>query len=225
MDTKRFRTPKDVILLAVRWYLRFNLSARDLEEILSERGIGRDHSNIHRWVLRFTPAIEKNFRLRKKKTGMRWKMDETYIKIKGNYHYLYRAVDSDGETVDFLLTAKRDRNAALRFLEKAVGRDDEPELINIDKSGANVSGIDEYNDNHGTDVIIRQIKYMNNRVESDHGRIKRRIRTMYGFKSFWTARIILAGIEMVQMIRKNQMKMRRGDCAQSFSEKFNLLAA
>ena len=134
-------------------------------------------------------------------------------------------MDSDGETVDFLLNAKRDRKAALRFLEKAVGTGDEPELINIDKSGANTSGIDDYNDNHGTDVIIRQIKYMNNRVESDHGRIKRRIRTMYGFKSFWTARIILAGIEIVQMIRKNQMKMRRGDCAQSFSEKFNLLAA
>ena len=179
------------------------MSVRELEEILAERGIERDHSNIHRWVLRFTPILEKNLRLRKKKTGMWWKMDETYIKIKGKWNYLYRAVDSDGETVDFLLTAKRDRKAALRFLEKAIGKGDEPELISIDKSGANARAAEDYNDNHGTDVVIRQVKYMNNRVESDHGRIKRRIRTMYGLKSFWSARIILAGIEMVQMIRKN----------------------
>src|SRR4051812_44169228 len=104
MNTKRFRTPKDVILLAVRWYLRFNLSVRDLEEIFAERGIQRDHSNIHRWVLRFIPVLEKNLRLRKKKTGARWKLDETYIQVKGEWKYLYRAVDSDGQTIDFLLT-------------------------------------------------------------------------------------------------------------------------
>jgi putative transposase len=225
MNTKRFRTPKDIILLAIRWYLRFNLSTRDLEEILAERGIERDHSNIHRWVLRFTPVLEKVFRQRKKRIQGRLRMDETAVKVKGEIRYLYRAVDQGGQTVDFLLTAKRDRGAALRFLEKALQNQVEPTLINIDKSGANQAGINDYNDNHGSNIEIRQVKFMNNIVEADHGRIKRRIRSMRGFKSFWCARIILTGIELIQMIRKGQMKMRRGQCALSLAEKFNLLAA
>jgi transposase-like protein len=213
-------------LLAIRWYLRFNLSTRDLEEILAERGIQRDHSNIHRWALRFAPILEKAFRQSKKRIYGRWRMDETVVKVKGELRFLYRAVDQDGQTVDFLLTAKRDRDAAHRFLEKALkGQDEEPELINIDKSGANQAGINDYNDDHGVNIEIRQIKFMNSIVEADHGRVKRRIRSMRGFKSFWSAKIILAGVELVQMIRKGQMKMRRGQCVLSFAEKFNLLAA
>ena len=166
----------------------------------------------------------ESFRARRKVTGDRWRLDETEIKVKGEARYLYRAVDKEGNTIDFLLTAKRDRKAATRFLEKAIGSGKEPSLINIDKSGANTAGINDYNDDHGTEIEIRQCKYLNNIVESDHWPIKRRIRLMMGFKSFWTARIVLAGIEIVRMIRKGQMKLRRGQCVLSDAELFYSLA-
>ena len=172
--------------------------------MMLERGVEVDHTSINRWVLKFTPEIEKKFRKHKHVVGTSWRMDETYIKIKGQWKYLYRAVDKNGDTVDFLLTAKRDRKAALRFFKKAIKSNGIPEKVNIDKSGANLSGINDFNEKKKTKIKIRQSKYLNNRVESDHRRIKRITSPMLGFQSFNSAKKVLAGIEMVAMLRKGQ---------------------
>ena len=197
---------QDIILQCVRWYVAYSLSYRDLEELMQERGYAVDHSTIHRWVVHYAPRIEKAFRKNKKRVGHRWRLDETYIKIKGEWKYLYRAVDKQGNTVDFLLTAKRDKKAARRFLSKAIGSSGKPSLINIDKSGANTAAIKQYNRDENRRVKIRQCKYLNNIVEQDHRFIKRRTRPMLGFKSFWSARATLAGIELWRMLKKGQNK-------------------
>ncbi len=143
---------KEMILQSVRWYLAYALSYRDIEEIMGERGFHVDHSTINRWVVKYSPQFEEAFRKKKKRVGKRWRMDETYIKVKGEWKYFYRAVDKEGNTIDFLLTAKRDKKAALRFLKKAIGRNVKPSLINIDKSSANKAGINEYNKENNTGV-------------------------------------------------------------------------
>jgi putative transposase len=204
LDFKRRRFQSDIILLCTRWYLAYPLSYRNIEEMMMERGIDVDHSTINRWVLKYTPEIEKKFRKYKHTVGGSWRMDETYIKIKGQWKYLYRAVDKEGRTVDFLLTAKRDRKAAKRFFKKAIGTNGTPEKINIDKSGANTAGIKDYNADKGTNIEIRQCKYLNNIVESDHRKIKTITKPMMGFQSFYSAKKVLAGIEMVAMLRKGQ---------------------
>jgi len=122
----------DMILQSVRWYLAYSLSYRELEEIMQERGFVVDHSTLNRWVVHYTPELEKASHNKKKRPGNRWRMDETYIKVKGQWCYYYRAVDKQGNTIDFLLTARRNKKAALRFLTKAVGRNGKPNLINID---------------------------------------------------------------------------------------------
>ena len=200
------------------------MSYRDLEEMLEERRVFLDHTTIFRWVIRFTPLLVAAFRSKKKPVGGRWRMDETYIKVNGKDRYLYRAVDKEGQTIDFLLTAHRDRNAARRFLEKAMKNCGKPSLINIDQSGANTAGIRDYNEAHSSDIEIRQCKYLNNIVEQDHRNIKRRIRPMLGFKSFWTARIALAGIELVNMIKKAQFRTTKGSL-HTPADQFYLLAA
>ncbi|MCZ6830248.1 MAG: IS6 family transposase [Gammaproteobacteria bacterium] len=202
---------QDIIIQCVRWYVAYSLSYRDLEELMQERGYAVDHSTIHRWVVHYAPRIEKVFRKNKKHTGHHWRLDETYLKIRGEWRYLYRAIDKQGKTIDFLLTAKRDKKAAKRFLIKAIGSNGKPSLINIDKSGANTAGIKQYNREENKRVKIRQCKYLNNIVEqvvrhSDHRFIKRRTRPMLGFKSFWSARATLAGIELWRMLKKGQNK-------------------
>ena len=197
---------QEIILQCVRWYVAYSLSYRDLEELMQERGYAVDHSSIQRWVVYFAPRIEKAFRKNKKRVGHRWRLDETYIKIKGEWKYLYRAVDKKGNTIDFLLTAKRDTKAARRFLNKAIGSNGKPSLINIDTSDANVAAIKQYNTDENKRVKIRQCKYLNNIVEQDHRFIKRIIRPMLGFKSFRSARATLAGIELWRMLKKNQGK-------------------
>ena len=137
--------PKPVILQAVYFKLRFSLSYRDLEELLSIRGVVVGHATIQRWVYKFTPLIEVEFRRRKKLVGKSWRMDETYIKVKGEWMYLYRAVDKEGKTVDFLLTKRRNKLAAHKFLLKAIKNNGCPKVINIDKSGANKEAIKTYN--------------------------------------------------------------------------------
>jgi transposase-like protein len=133
-------------------------------------------------------------------------MDETNVKVKGEWKYLYRAVDKEGNTIDFLLAAKRDKKAALRFLTKAIGRNGKPSLTNIDQSGANKSGIKQYNRDNDRRFKIRQCNYLNNIIEQDHRFIKRRIRSMLGFKSFWSACATVAGIELWRMLKKGQSK-------------------
>ena len=194
---KRLHYPVDVIAQCIRWYLAYALSLRDLEEMMAERGILVDHSTLYRWIIRLTPLLSKAFRRYKRAVGARWRMDETYIKVKGQWKYLYRAVDSAGQTIDFLLTAKRDAAAALRFFRKAIRQHGEPEVVTIDKSGANTAALAALNAGKSKDdaITVRQQKYLNNLVEQDHRNIKRRVRPMLGFKSFRRAQEVLAGIE------------------------------
>mgnify|MGYP006076349069 CR=1 FL=1 len=195
---------QDIILQCVRWHVAYSLSYRDLEELMQERGYLVDHSTMQRWVVYYAPRIEKAFRKNKKRTGLRWRLDETYIKIKGEWRYLYRAVDKQGKTIDFLLTAMRDTKAARRFLNKAIGSNGKPSLINIDKSGANTAAIDQYNFDESKCVKIRQCKYLNDIVEQDRRFTKRITRPILGFKSFWSAQATLAGIELWSMLNKGQ---------------------
>ena len=214
---------KDIILQSVRWYLAYSLSYRDLEEIMKERGLDVDHSTINRWVIHYTPQLEKAFHKKKKKPGDRWRMDETYIRIKGKWRYYYRAVDKQGNTIDFLLTAKRDKKAALRFLTKAIGRNGKPGLINIDKSGANKGGIKTYNKMNHKRIKIRQCKTLNNVIEQDHRFIKRKTKLILGFKNFNAAQKTLAGVELVRMLKKGQQRKIRGEI-KSPAEQFYSLA-
>ena len=204
---------KEIILMAVRWKLAYALSYRDIEELMAERGLEVDHSTVQRWVVKYAPQLEKEFRKKhKRKVGSSWRMDETYVKIKGKWYYLYRAVDKEGSTVDFLLCKHRDKKAAWRFLRKAIGSNDLPEKTTIDKSGANTAALQQLNlvfllaGLWHKVLEIRQIKYLNNIVEQDHRGIKRIIRPMLGFKAFKSARATIAGIELHRMLKKGQME-------------------
>ncbi|SKC54032.1 IS6 family transposase [Paraburkholderia hospita] len=203
---KRLHYPLDVILLCVRWYVAYSLSLRNLEEMMAERGFEVDHSTVHRWVIKLIPLFEKAFRQHKRPVGKSWRMDETYIKVGGQWKYLYHAVDKAGNTVDFLLRAHRDKAAARRYFEKAIDQNGEPQTITVDKSGANLAALQAINAERQTPIKIRQIKYLNNIVEQDHRTIKRIVKPMMGFKNFHCARVILSGIEVMHMIRKGQMK-------------------
>jgi transposase-like protein len=152
-------------------------------------------------------------------------MDETYIRVKGRWYYLYRAVDKHGQTIDFLLTEHRDTEAALKFLKKAIRRNGLPETITIDGSDANEAAIKRYNQEHGTAIAIRQVKYLNNIVEQDHRGVKRVTRPMLGFKSFAAAQDTLVGIELMHMIKKRQMVVREEDKGLTAAELFYSLAA
>jgi putative transposase len=207
---KRLHYPLDVMLMCVRWYVAYPLSLRHIEEMVAERGICVDHSTVHRWALKLLPVLEKAFRRRKRPVGKSWRMDETYIRVKGEWRYLYRAVDKDGNTFDFLLRAHRDKTAARRYFEKSIAQNGVPETVTIDRSGANLAALEAINDDRETPIKIRQSKYLNNLVEQDHRAIKRRTRPMLGFKTFRCARILLAGIEIMHMIAKKQMKYARG---------------
>lgn len=202
LATKGMRFPIDVILVCIRWYMAYPLSYRHLEEIMQERGVFVDHSSINRGAIRFLPLLEKVFRKHKRAVGGSWRMDETYIKVKGAWKYLYRAVDKEGKTVDFLLTARRYKAAALPFFDKAMKASGVPEKVTLDKSGANKAAMDEINARGETPVIVRQVKYLNNIVEQAHRAIKRVTRPMLNFKSFRAARNVLVGIELMHMIRK-----------------------
>src|SRR5919107_1815351 len=154
--------PKTVILQAVYFKLRFSLSYRDVEELLSIRGVAVDHATVQRWVYKFSPLIEAGFRKRKKIVSSSWRMDETYIKVKGQWMFLYRAVNKAGNTVDFLLTKRRNKFAAHKFLLKAISNNGCPRVINIDKSGANKEAIKTYNKRCFKKIRMRQCKYLNN---------------------------------------------------------------
>lgn len=223
LNTKGMRFPIDVILMCIRWYAAYPLSYRHLEEMMEERGVHVDHSTINRWAIRFLPLLEKVLRKLKHPVGLSWRMDETYIKVNGQWKYLYRAVDKAGKTIDFLLTAKRDKKAAMRFFEKAMKANGIPEKVTMDKSGANKSAVDQIVANKDIVVEVRQIKYLNNIVEQDHRAVKRNTRPMLSFKSFRAAASVLAGIELMHMIRKGQMTMP-GCEGMSFADQFYALA-
>ena len=220
---KRMHYPLEVMLVCVRWYAAYPLSFRHLEEMMTERGVFVDHSTVHRWVIKMLPVLAMVFRRRKRPVGTSWRMDETYIKISGEWKYLYRAVDRNGDTVDFLLRARRDQAAARAFLERAIDLHGVPEKITIDKSGANTAAIQSIQADSGVDIEMRQSKYLNNLVEQDHRAIKRIVRPMLGFKNFGCARKLIAGIETMHMIRKGQLDCPEGQ-AMSAADQFYSLA-
>lgn len=209
VDFKGSHYPRSVILHAVFFYVRYGVSYRDLEEIMAERGVDVDHATLNRWVVKFSQLIVASAQARKKPTAISWRMDETYIKVRGKWVYHYRAVDRDGQTLDFKLSERRDTAAARRFFKRAVGTNGVPDRIAIDKSGANLAGLQSLNvilkfTNAGKTIKIIQSKYLNNMVEQDHRFIKRTTRPMLGFKAFHSAAATLAGIETAHMIRKGQ---------------------
>ncbi|MDE9484022.1 IS6 family transposase [Xenorhabdus bovienii] len=210
---KRLHYPVDIIAQCVRWYLAYALSLRNLEERMTERGIRVDPSTLYRWIIRLTPLLGKTFRRHKRSVARRWRMDEKYIKIKGQWRYLYRAVDTDGQTIDFLLTAHRDATAARRFFRKAIRQHGRPAVVTIDKSGANTAALTLLNAGKSPQEVIeiRQNKYLNNRIEQDPLHVKRRVRPMLGFKSFRRAQTLLAGVELVAMLRKGQYRQEEGE--------------
>ena len=210
IDFKGVHHPKSVILYAVFFYLRYAVSYRDLEEIMAERGVRVDHATLNRWVVKFSPLIAARAQARKRPTATSWRADETYIKVKGKWTYLYRAVDRDGQTLDFMLSKRRDLAAARRFFRQAIAAHGVPARVVIDKSGANLAGLQAVNailkfTGDGRIIQVRQVKYLNNILEQDHRFIKRITNPMMGFKAFHSAAATIVGIETAHMIRKGQI--------------------
>ena len=202
----------EIIVLCVRWYLRYSLSYRDLKEIMAERNLSVDHTTIWRWVQRYAPEFEKRWRRFAWAVGRSWRVDETYVKIRGKWCYLYRAVDRTGRTVDFRLSATRNVAAAKAFFRKAIKSQRRcPQTITLDGYAASHRAVRELK----TDGLLpaqtklRSSKYLNNLIEQDHRGVKQRIAVMLGFKGFRNAAITIAGIELLHRIRKGQFRLGR----------------
>ena len=202
--------PKDVVLFAVFFYVRYGVSYRDVEEIMEGRGVNVDHATLNRWVIKYSPLIALAAKKNKRAVAASWRMDETYIKVEGEWVYLYRAVDKFGDTVDFMLSEKRDEAAATAFFRQAIDNNGFPKKVVMDKSGANYVGMENINillmlAGLISFVEILQIKYLNSLVEQDHRFIKKITKPMMGFKTFHSAKATIAGIETAHMIRKSQL--------------------
>jgi transposase-like protein len=204
------RGTAEVILRAVRWYLMFPISYRDLALMLADRGVSVAHTTVFRWIQTYAPEFEKRLRPHLRPSNGSWRVDETHVRVKGRWTYLYRAVDSRGQTIDFLLSAKRDAEAAKRFFRKALGQPHtaNPRTVTVDKNPAYPKAVAEMK--AGRELWprsrLRQCKFLNNIVEQDHRGIKRLVRPGLGFGSFHTARRTLAGYEAMRMVRKGQAR-------------------
>ena len=201
-----------LILCAVRWYLRYSLSYRDVEELLEERGLEADHTTVWRWVQRYGPEWEQRMRRHLKPTNKSWRVDETYIRVKGRWCYLYRAIDSAGDTIDFLLSALRDADAAKRLFRKALSDHSQPRVINTDLAPIYSSAIPAIK-KEGTlrrRCRHRPIQYLNNIIEQDHRAVKRRVNAKQGFREFQAARRTIQGYEAINMMRKGQVRWVSG---------------
>jgi transposase, IS6 family len=200
----------EVVLWAVRWYCRYGVSYRDLEQMMGERGVSVDHSTIYRWVQKYAPEIEKRLRWQwRAPRSTSWRVDETYVKVRGKWAYLYRAIDKHGNTIDFYLSSTRNTAAAKRFLGKALNglKDwEKPTVINTDKAPTYAAAISELKQEgkcpEGT--RHRQVKYLNNVIEADHGKLKQLIRPVRGFKTLKTAYATIKGFEVMRALRKGQ---------------------
>ncbi len=200
---------QEILILCVRWYLSFKLSYRDLVAMMAERGIAMAHTTILRWVQHYSPEFEKRWKRYARSIGASWRMDETYISIKGGWMYLYRAVDKEGRTVDFFLSRNRDVNAAKAFLRQAMMRQRVPAKITLDAYAASHRAVADLKNSGELPqrVRVRTSKYLNNLIEQDHRRVKQRLSTMLGLKSFRTAAVVIGGIELIGKIRQGQFKM------------------
>jgi transposase, IS6 family len=199
-----FRFPPDVIVLAVRWYLRFALSYRDVEELLAERGIEVDHVTIYRWVLRFTPLLADAARPCRHAVGDRWQVNETYVKVAGRWHYVYRALDQFGQVIDVFVSARRDATAARRFFQRAIGETKTmPVEVTTDQALVYPAVVEKLLPAawHRTD------RYANNHIEADHGRLKARLGPTRGLKQDRSARVVIAGHGLVQNLRRGHYEL------------------
>ena len=199
-----FRFPSEIIVLAVRWYLRFGLSYRDVEELLTERGVEVDHVTIYRWVQRFTPLVADAARPCRHAVGDRWQVDETYVKVAGRWRYVYRAIDQFGQVIDVFVSPRRDAGAARRFFQRAIGTTKvAPAEVTTDQARLYPAVLDELLPAawHRTD------RYANNRVECDHGRLKARLRPMRGLKQDRSARVIIVGHAFIQNVRRGHYEL------------------
>ncbi len=199
----------EIILCCVRWYLRYSLSYRDLAEMMGERGLGVVHTTIYRWIQHYAPELEKRVKHFLRATNGSWRVDETYIKIRGKWHYLYRAVDKFGDTIDFYLSKTRNKKAAKKFLGKALNAKHNgcPHSVTVDKNPAYPAAIEELKNEAKIpkDTLVRQEKYLNNIIEQDHRRVKRKSRHAMGYFSYKTAYNTIRGIETMHMIFKGQL--------------------
>jgi transposase-like protein len=199
-----FCFPPDVIVLAVRWYLRFGLSYRDVEELLAERGIEVDHVTVYRWVQRFAPLLAEAARPCRHRVGDRWQVDETYVKVAGRWRYVYRAIDQFGQVIDVFVSPRRDSTAARRFFERAIGTTKIlPSEVVTDLAPTYPVVLEELLPTawHRTD------RYANNRIEADHGRLKARLRPMRGLRQEHSARVVIAGHAFVQNVRRGHYEL------------------
>ena len=208
--------PGEVIILCVRWYLRYPLSYEHVRELMEERGVEVDASCIWRWVQAYAPELNQRCRPFLKPTNKSYRIDETYIKVKGQDRYLYRALDSTGQTIEFLLAAKRDKAAAKRFLVKAIEASGNrmPRVMNVDKNPAYPAALEALKADGVIPgrVALRQCKYLNNVIEQDHRSVKKRVWLAKGYGSFRSAWRTLQGIEAVNMIRKGRVRwLPKGD--------------
>ena len=203
----------EIVLWAVRWYCRYAISYRDLEAMMTERGVAVDHSTIDRWVQRFAPEMEKRLRWQwRRPQSVSWRIDETYIKVRGKWAYLYRALDKLGNTIDFYLSATRNTKAAKRFLGKALRglkAWEQPEVLNTDKAPTYPAAIAQLKAEGKcpNETKHRQVKYLNNVVEADHGKLELLIRPVRGFKTMKTAYATIKSFEVMRALRKGQAEM------------------
>jgi transposase-like protein len=208
------QTEPALILCAVRWSLRYSLSPRDVEELLEERGLEADHTTAWRWVQRYGAELEQRLRRHLKPTNRSWRVDETYLRVKGRWCYLYRATDSEGATIDFLLSALREAHAAKRLFRKALSAQSHPQprVINTDLAPIYSSAIADIQ----KEKMLRRrcrhrpVQYLNNIIEQDHRAIKRRVKAKQGFREFLAARRTIQGYEAMHIIRKGQVRWLSG---------------
>jgi transposase-like protein len=208
------QTEPAIILCAVRWYLRYSLSLRDVEELLEERGMDADHTTIWRWVQRYGPELQQRLRRHLKPTNKSWRVDETYVRVKGRWRYLYRAIDWAGATIDFLLSARRDADAAKRLFRKALRAPSHPHprVINTDLAPIYPSAISAIKKEGALPSWCgrRPVQYLNNIIEQDHRAIKRRVNAKQGFREFRAAQRTIQGYEAIHMLRKGQVRWVSG---------------